>query len=274
MFSVIIPLYNKELSVKNTIKSVLNQTYGNFEIIIVNDGSTDGSLKVVQSIEDARIRIIDKPNGGVSSARNRGIEEAKYEWIAFLDGDDIWKESHLDTLQSLIKQFPEDKVFCTSYIRSNQVMPANTEGSISIIADYFQEAHTLFFWTSVACIQRSVLQKVGVFNENLNRGEDLELWTRIGREYQFVKSNLVTAIYRIEAENRSDAKLSLEKSRAFLYDFDESSSRTETKYYKKQIINSLKSLLVKRDFRNFFRLKNKHKHHITYIDILFSLKKS
>lgn len=267
MFSVIVPLYNKELSVKNTIQSVLNQTYGNFEIIIVNDGSTDGSLRVVKSIDDARIRLTDKPNGGVSSARNRGIEEAKYEWIAFLDGDDIWKESHLGTLQSLIKQFPEDKVFCTSYIRSNQVMPANTDDSVSIIADYFNEAHTLFFWTSVACIHRSVLQKVGVFNESLNRGEDLELWTRIGREYRFIKSNSITAVYRIEAENRSNQSFNLDRSRVFNYEFKDCSSKSEYLYYKSQIINTLLSLLKKGDLKRFLRLKRKQSNNVSYLDI-------
>jgi len=77
MFSVVIPLYNKELSIGNTIQSVLNQTCQDYEIIIVNDGSTDNSLHVVEQINDSRIRIINKPNGGVSSARNRGIKEAK-----------------------------------------------------------------------------------------------------------------------------------------------------------------------------------------------------
>jgi len=91
MFSVVIPLYNKERSVKNTIESVLNQTFQDFEVIVVNDGSTDNSLEVVKSFNDERIRIINQKNSGVSSARNRGIKEAKYEWIAFLDADDLWE---------------------------------------------------------------------------------------------------------------------------------------------------------------------------------------
>ena len=80
MFSVVIPLYNKELSIKNTIQSVLNQTFQDFEIVVVNDGSTDNSLHVLKEIDDTRIRIINKTNGGVSSARNRGIKEAKFRW--------------------------------------------------------------------------------------------------------------------------------------------------------------------------------------------------
>src|SRR5690554_7052561 len=98
MFSVVIPLYNKELSINNTIQSVLNQTFQDYEIVVVNDGSTDKSLEVVKQINDFRIRIINKLNGGVSSARNRGIEESKFDWIAFLDGDDLWMENHLEIL--------------------------------------------------------------------------------------------------------------------------------------------------------------------------------
>ena len=93
MFSVVIPLYNKELSIINTIQSVLDQTFQNFEIVVVNDGSTDRSVEMVEQFNDPRIRIINKSNGGVSSARNRGIQEAKYELVAFLDADDFWEQN-------------------------------------------------------------------------------------------------------------------------------------------------------------------------------------
>src|SRR5690606_29446795 len=106
MFSVVIPLYNKERSIKQTVQSVLDQTFTDFEIVIVNDGSTDNSLQVVENIDDQRIRIINKPNGGVSSARNKGINEANFNWIAFLDGDDLWKPNHLEIIRGLIDKFP------------------------------------------------------------------------------------------------------------------------------------------------------------------------
>ena len=93
MFSVVIPLYNKELSIINTIQSVLDQTFQNFEIVVVNDGSTDRSVEMVEQFNDPRIRIINKSNGGVSSARNRGIQEAKYELVAFLDADDFGSQN-------------------------------------------------------------------------------------------------------------------------------------------------------------------------------------
>lgn len=271
MFSVVIPLYNKELSVKDTIQSVLDQTFTDFEIIIVNDGSTDNSLQLILEFTDPRIRIVDKTNGGVSSARNRGIAEARYEWIAFLDGDDIWKKNHLEVVHNMIIRYPEDNVFCTSFIRSNQQLPARLDADIQVIEDYFKEAiKDHFYWTSATCINCSVFELVGNFNERYNRGEDLDLWARIGRKYRFIKSNKVTAIYRIEAENRSDRSFILEKSRVFNYDFKDSKSESETRYFKKQIVKSLIMLFKKRDFRNFFKLKKKHRVTISYMDILNS----
>lgn len=256
MFSVIVPLYNKEFSIKNTIQSVLNQTCGDFEIIIVNDGSTDGSLQVVKSIDDARVRIIDKPNGGVSSARNRGVEEAKYEWIAFLDGDDIWKENHLEVLRQLINSYPKDKVFCTSYIRSDQMIPTKQSNDILVIEDYFLEAHTYFFWTSVVCLHSSVFKNVGLFLDGYSRGEDLELWQRIGRYYRFIRSKTITAVYKIDAENKltntnfiySKSTISNVHKR-----FSSYTRSSEKIFYLKALKNSSFSYLKKGDFKSCFR---------------------
>src|SRR5690606_37465492 len=114
---------------------------------------------------------------------------------------------------SLIQSYPEDRVFSSSYMRSNQKYPDRIDNSVNVINDYFKEAiKQHFFWTSVACINKEVFHKTGNFEETLSRGEDLELWTRIGREYRFIKSNLVTAIYRIDAENRSNQSFNLDKT--------------------------------------------------------------
>ena len=96
--SVVIPLYNKQNCIRETLRSVLNQSYTDFEVLVVDDGSTDGSLEVVREFSDKRLRIIEKPNSGVSATRNAGIAAAANEWIAFLDADDIWTSFHLETL--------------------------------------------------------------------------------------------------------------------------------------------------------------------------------
>ncbi|MGJ1509306.1 glycosyltransferase family 2 protein [Sphingobacterium siyangense] len=204
MFSVVIPLYNKEISINKTLKSVLNQTFKNFEIVLVNDGSTDGSLEAAKSIEDSRIRIIEQQNGGVSSARNRGIKEARYEWILFLDADDFWTIDHLETIREMQNLYPQDYVFCTSFVRNNQKSPTVDSSEITVIKDYFTEAIKYhFFWTSVTCINKIVFEKVGYFQKIYSRGEDLDLWMRIGRSgFTFIKSKKITGIYNVDTENK------------------------------------------------------------------------
>lgn len=203
MFSVIIPLYNKELSIRNTLQSVLDQTFTDFEIVIVNDGSTDSSVAVVEEFTDSRIRLIHQENQGVSAARNRGIQEATNQWVAFLDADDLWMDDHLKTLYKMTQKHPEEKVFATSYIRSNQDFSNSTNNSIRIIENYFTEAlKGHFVWTGVICVNKEVFDEVGNFNINICRGEDLDLWARIGREYKYILSKKITSIYKIDSENR------------------------------------------------------------------------
>jgi len=107
LISVIIPLYNKEKFIKRCLDSVISQTYSNIEIVVVNDGSTDHSTEAVDAVDDPRIRLIEKPNGGVSSARNRGIDEARGVYIAFVDADDVWYEKHLEVLVEGFQHYPD-----------------------------------------------------------------------------------------------------------------------------------------------------------------------
>ena len=115
MISVVIPLYNKEKQIKRTLQSVLTQTFQDFEIVIVNDGSTDNSTIEVEKIKDSRIRLIHQENAGVSAARNKGIEEAKYELIALLDADDEWKNKYLEVQYDLYKKYPKCDIFACNY---------------------------------------------------------------------------------------------------------------------------------------------------------------
>lgn len=116
MISIIIPLYNKEHCIGETIGSILSQSYRNFEIIVVNDGSKDNSAAIVHSINDERIRLINKENEGVSKTRNRGIKEAKGEWVMFLDADDIIEEGCLQALMQLNTEYPEANILCGNFI--------------------------------------------------------------------------------------------------------------------------------------------------------------
>lgn len=114
-FSIIIPLFNKEHVVSETIKSALNQTFTDFEIILVNDGSTDHSISKVEAIKDKRIQLYNIENKGVSHARNYGISKAKAEYISFLDADDYWYENHLENLHFLFNKHPKCGLYASAY---------------------------------------------------------------------------------------------------------------------------------------------------------------
>lgn len=115
MFSVVIPLYNKQAYIADTLRTVFAQTYADFEVVVVDDGSTDDSAATVLAHSDARLRLIRQPNAGVSAARNRGVAEARGSIIAFLDADDRWEPHHLETLADLVKLYPRCGAFATSY---------------------------------------------------------------------------------------------------------------------------------------------------------------
>ena len=116
MISVVIPLYNKEKQIANTLHSVLRQTFQNFEIVVVDDGSTDNSVQEVEKVNDIRIRIVHQKNAGVSAARNKGIEEARYDLIAFLDADDKWDQEYLQTQYGLYEKYSDCSVYACNYV--------------------------------------------------------------------------------------------------------------------------------------------------------------
>lgn len=270
MFSVVIPLYNKELSITNTVQSVLDQTCQDFEIVIINDGSTDNSIKAVEAINDSRIRLIHQENQGVSAARNRGIKEAKYDWIAFLDGDDLWEPNHLEEITKMMNMYPEEKVFVTSFVYSdNRPMFKHPRATpIFKIENYFKEAlKESLMWTSIVVANKECFGKVGGFNIELTNGEDLDLWARIARKYIIVKSTLITAIYRVESENRTGIAKDVRKSHVYHLDLNKVKSIDEFNYYKKNVLHRMISYLIRGDFKNFFLLKGKHVK-VTYFDVV------
>lgn len=206
MISVVIPLYNKEQSILSTLQSVLNQTYQNFEIVVVNDGSTDNGASLVETIGDSRIHLIDKPNGGVSSARNLGITNAQSEHIAFLDADDLWETSYLAEIARMISDFPQAAIWGTSYwfLKDNEKISANKplpKGFYGIIDNSQWDLAHIYCTTSVCC-RKSVMQTLGLFDERIQYGEDVDIWWRIMLEHPAVYSNTELAIYRFDEANR------------------------------------------------------------------------
>ena len=212
MFSVVIPLYNKSRSISATLNSVLAQDCTSFEVVVVDDGSTDGSAEIIKKIPDNRIRLFQQPNTGVSAARNRGIKEAKYNYIALLDADDLWEKNYLSEMITLIKDFPGagmygcafDEVCNKKQYRSVSSLPDNYMGYVE---DYFCLARKSFlFWTSAVILNKGLLGNKLGFDEQMSFGEDLDLWFRIAYHHKVAYLNKVLAHYNKISENREMSK--------------------------------------------------------------------
>ena len=276
MFSVVIPLYNKELSIQRTIQSVLAQTYQNFEIIVVDDGSTDSSAEQVKKIRDSRIKLIQQKNQGVSAARNLGIKAAKYEWIALLDGDDTWRPIHLQEVIDMMDIFPQKKVYATSYELSNneKVFRHTPSSNIYIVDRYFKQAiKEYIIWTSIVVIHKECFENIGYFNPLFNRGEDIEMWDRLGKNYEIVKSQKITATYRINAENRSfeTSKYDITKSSIYYIDFSQVKSPDEEEYYVKKIERHCRILIRSREIKAFLLMYKKYSSKISLKKVIAQL---
>ena len=218
MFSVIIPLYNKELHIKRTVQSALQQTYKDFEIIIVNDGSTDNSLNSIATITDPRIKIISQKNAGVSAARNRGISIANGDYIALIDADDEWHENFLSEINTLINLFPNAGLYATSYsvcrnIKGSVINKNNRTDINRYELDYFKESYNNEFpiHTSAVCIPKQIFEEIGVFLKDVHLGEDLEMWARIALKYQVAYSTKKCSIYYRTTNNTAVNELSLNR---------------------------------------------------------------
>ncbi|MCH4831112.1 hypothetical protein BWK60_12210 [Flavobacterium covae] len=211
LFSVIIPLYNKENYIYNTLISVINQTYTYFEIIIVNDGSTDKSLEIVKNINDSRIKIFEQNNKGVSSARNLGIKNATGSLIAFLDADDLWKKNHLEEIQQLYSLYPKCGMYCSRYfmkISKKKSIPISYSYEIpndykGILVDYFKTSLVYRVGLPSAVVIPKTLFKSGFsFNNNVSSGQDLELFTQIAISYPVAITNCYTIEYNFVIDNQ------------------------------------------------------------------------
>lgn len=209
-FSVIIPLYNKENSIEKTLNSVFNQSFSNYEIIIINDGSTDKSEEKVKTFSDERLRVISNENKGVSQARNLGIELAKGTLIAFLDADDYWFPTHLEALFQLHKNFPESGLLATNYqfyYSDKKTIQPVFEGIpkekwSGILNDFFKSSMKYrLAWTSAVAVKKEVFEKVGNF-KNYNAGEDNEMWLRIALKYALAFDNQVSVYYNMNVCNK------------------------------------------------------------------------
>lgn len=185
MFSIVTPLYNKKDCIARTLACVLAQSFTDFEMIVVDDGSTDGGDAVAAACTDPRVWLLRQPNGGAAAARNTGIKAASRPYIAFLDADDLWEPEYLAAQAALIRDFPEADVWGFAYrrITKNIHVPQPRfgvpEGFRGILEHPWSDAGCGMLWTSALVTRKSALEKAGGFDTRIAYGEDLDLWFRL-----------------------------------------------------------------------------------------------
>lgn len=219
MISVVIPLYNKERQISHTLRSALEQSFGDFEILIVNDGSTDHSVEEVLKIQDSRIQLIHQENAGVSAARNRGIEQARFDLIAFLDADDRWDQDYLKTQYELSQKYPQCDVFACNYefvhddgsVHPTIIRKLSFSGQDGLLDNYFEVASCSHppLCSSAVMIHKTALQQIGGFPVGIRSGEDLLTWAALACLYQIAYSKKTLATFISTApSNDSQSKAS------------------------------------------------------------------
>lgn len=245
MFSVVIPAYNAEAFIENSIQSVLMQTVGDFEIVIVDDGSKDSTATVIRSLNDPRIRYIYQENGGVASARNTGILNAKGEYVCFLDADDLWKPNHLEVVSRLIEKFPTCSVYLTGYeIKLHNCKTiikgcpsATTDMQLNNVFKQIWDDGYFFHTNSIVC-KRTVFDTVGLFEVGVKNSEDDDMWYRLYCYFGVAISNEPTTVYVRENSVATSTRVFV-NDWIFLQRVDEIMSSTDVSNEKKDYLRRL-----------------------------------
>lgn len=206
-FSVVVPLFNKEAFILRAIDSIRSQSFTNFEVLVVDDGSTDNGPALVEEFCDKRLRLIRQKNSGVSSARNLGVLNTSAPYIAFLDADDIWLPNFLENINQLIVKFPDAGIYATSFYFSNglkrrevRYYGLDSQSKYQLINNYFESVYKgeLLVCSSAVCIPRFIFNSGGIwFPPSENHGEDQYVWARIALQHIVAYSTIPSAIYEI-----------------------------------------------------------------------------
>jgi len=237
LISVVIPAYNAEKYVEEAIDSVLNQTFQDFEIIVVDDGSKDFTKEKVLNIADTRIRYIHKENGGPSSARNTGIKSARGKYIALLDYDDIWMPQKLERQLAKFNLEP-DLGLVYSWVQSINpdgshrfVAKPETEGWVynDLIIDNFQHNG------SVQLIRKECFEKAGYFDESLLNVQDWEMWLRLAKYYKFGVVREILVKYRVRPDSHSKQHRKLTKAFVRIMDKELKTANESVRKLKNQL---------------------------------------
>lgn len=220
-YSVIIPLYNKEAYILRAVDSVLQQSYRNFEIIVVDDGSSDQGPSKVESLQLQNLHLIKQSNGGVSEARNVGVAHAKFNHVAFLDADDAWDPDFLQEINKLVTNFPEAGLYGTNnffeYSDGRKIVEPYDElfegNATGILLDYFATfaRHGKSpFCNSSCCYPKGPFLILGGYRSGVILTEDSDLWCRIALRYAIAYSKKPLATYHFETLGNTHAQFQAE----------------------------------------------------------------
>lgn len=253
-FSVIIPLYNKAPYVAKAIDSVLSQTFADYELIVMDDGSADGSydvvLKVVEGQRDCH--VYKQANGGVSVARNNAVALSRGEYLCFLDADDWWEPTFLDEMDKFVAEFPEAGIYGTNYTIVNETRHKTRVASVGVetgfekgYINYCQVyAKTMYMplWTGAVCIPRSVFDEMHGFPPDIKLGEDFLLWIRIALKYKVAFLNKPLSNYNqdVDGLNRGVGRLH-NPNNHMLWNLDFLTEEERTNSELKQLLDNLRT---------------------------------
>jgi len=255
-FTVIIPLYNKEKYIENAIKSVLNQTFTDFNLLIINDFSTDKSVEIASKYISDTVEIIHhEKNAGLAAARNTGIKNSNSNYITYLDADDLWKPTFLESIFQLIQNFPEARIFGTNYEEVwDAVIKIPHNGSEILAIDF--TGYINFFKINVkqgiynhgsVCFHKEVFEKVGFYNEKINFSEDLDFNIRANYNFKLAYDNSVQMRYFMQTENQLTQSSLLNKT---IPDFDTYENWAKTNSDLKKYLDFERYVLGKRLKKN------------------------
>ncbi len=213
LISVIIPVYNGEKTIRETIESVLSQTFTDFELIVINDGSQDATLQIVERIQDARLKVFSYPNSGQATSRNRGIARACGEYISFIDADDLWTPDKLEAQLKALQDNPQAAVAYSWTKCIDESGQFSRRGShISDRGDVYAKLLLIDFIEngSNPLIRAQALTEVGEFDKSMVPSEDRDLWLRLAARYHFVAVPSPQILYRQSANSESANILRME----------------------------------------------------------------
>lgn len=253
-FSVIIPLYNKAPYIAKAIESVLAQIFNDFELIIVDDGSTDNSVEIAKEAVAGRKNcvLLQQENAGVSMARNNGVAASRGDYLCFLDADDWWKPTYLEEMSHMIESFPEAGIYGTNYTIVNETKRKTRVASVGVdkgfergYINYCQVyAKTMYMplWTGAVCIPKSVFAEFGGFPKGIKLGEDFLLWIRIALKYKVAFLNKPLSYYNQDVETASRGVGRLHKPQEhMLWNLDFLKEEENTNADFKQLVDNLRT---------------------------------